>query len=196
MIDATDQELLARFAAGDGRAFDDIVTKYERRVFSIALRMCGDREDARDVTQDVFVNAMRALKRFRGDAQLGTWFHRVATNASLDHLRKNRKRVHRPIDEVTEVATSEPGPDDRALGSARAAAVQEALRQLSPDHRAAMVLVDIHGLDYAEAAESLGIPVGTVKSRMHRARLEMAKMLGHLRETEPSGPPTPLREEP
>jgi RNA polymerase sigma-70 factor (ECF subfamily) len=194
--EAPDGELLARYLAGEGRAFDAIVDRYERRVFAVALRMSGDPEDARDITQEVFISAMRALRRFRGDAQLGTWFHRVAINASYDHARRRKRRQAQALEVVGEQPSSEPGPDDEAVAASRAAAVHRALGDLSDDHRAVIVLHDLQGLDYPEVAEALDIPLGTVKSRIHRARLDLAKLLGHLRETEPSGQPGRLRNEP
>jgi RNA polymerase sigma-70 factor (ECF subfamily) len=179
----TDRELLERYVAGDARAFDLIVDRYERRVYVIALRMCGDSDDARDVSQTVFINALRALPGFREEAQLSTWFHRVAVNASLDHLRKQKRQPTDPLDSVGDRPSEGPSPEDRAVSAVRAAEVQAALRRLSDEHRAVLVLHDIQDLDYAGVAHALDIPVGTVKSRIHRARLELAKLLGHLRET-------------
>lgn len=183
--DTPDVELVEQYRAGDARAFDMIVDRYERRVYAIALRMSGDAEDARDITQNVFVSAMRGLRTFREQAQLGTWFHRITVNASLDHLRKQKRRRAAPLDEVAERPAEGPGPEDRAVSATRAAEVRAALATLSEDHRAVLVLHDLQDLDYAQVAEALDIPVGTVKSRIHRARLEMAKLLGHLREDRP-----------
>lgn len=193
--DLADDELLSRYLDGDQAAFGAIVDRYERRVYAVAFRMCGDPEDARDVCQDVFINAMRALRSFRGEAQLGTWFHRVTINASYDHARRRKRRTTQPLDDVGERAAEGPGPEERAVDAVRAAAVQRALGLISDDHRAVLVLHALQGLDYPEIAATLDIPVGTVKSRIHRARLELAKHLGHLREGEPSGAPAPLREE-
>lgn len=192
-VDETDEGLIARYVRGEGRAFDEIVTRYERRVYSVAFRMCGDPDAARDVTQDVFVSALKALRKFRGDAQLGTWFHRVAVNSSLDHLRKLKRR--RETSEVdAAIPSEEAGPEDRAIAATRAVEVQRALAELTEEHRAVLVLCDLHGCDYAEVSSALDIPLGTVKSRIHRARLEMARLLGHLREGELTGATDPLTE--
>ena len=193
MTDPDDQELLDRARNGDPTAFDTIVDRFERRVFAVALRICRHHEDARDVTQDVFVTALRALKGFRGEAQLSTWFHRVAVNASLDLVRKRRRRDHSSVDELAEHASPAPGPESEAIESIRAAEVHRALGLIPHDQRALIVLHDLQGLDYTECAEALEIPLGTVKSRLHRARLALARELGHLREAEPSGDPGPLR---
>lgn len=191
----SDQELVRRYTEGEARAFDELVARFERRVYAVAFRMCGNPEDARDVSQEVFLNAMRALKRFREEARLSTWFHRVAVNASLDHMRKRKRRSDSAsIEDVAERPSSDPGPEDAAAGAARAAEVHRALSRISPEHRAVLVLHDLEDLDYAEVATALDIPVGTVKSRIHRARIEMAKLLGHLREMEPLEGPEPLKE--
>jgi len=194
MDPSEDRALVERYAGGDGRAFDEIMQRYEHRVYAIALRMCGNPEDARDAMQDAFISALRALRSFRGDAQLSTWIHRVAVNASLDVLRKRTRRQGRSIEEAHERPSTDPGPDEEAARASRAAEVHGALQKVSAEHRAVLVLHDLQDLDYAEVAAALDIPVGTVKSRLHRARLEMAQILGHLRETEPSGGPEPLKE--
>lgn len=193
MTDPADDELLDRVRAGDHAAFDAIVDRYERRVFAIALRICRHHEDARDVSQDVFITVLRAVKGFRGDAQLSTWLHRVTVNAALDAVRKRQRRATSSVDELADHAAAEPGPEATAIESVRAAEVHRALGTLAPEHRALIVLHDLEGLDYAECAEALEIPLGTVKSRLHRARLALAKELGHLRESEPSADPGPLR---
>ena len=192
-VDDTDESLVAHYVAGEGRAFDEIVTRYERRVYAVAFRMCNDADAAKDVTQDVFVSALKTLRKFRGDAQLGTWFHRVAVNSSLDHLRRSKRR--RESGEVDPgVASTDPGPEELAAGASRAAEVRRALTKLSDEHRAVLVLCDLEGCDYAEVSKALDIPLGTVKSRIHRARLEMARLLGHLRDPELAGAPDPLTE--
>lgn len=196
MEQVSDGELLRRYRLGEARAFDEIVDRYERRVWAVAIRMVSHPEDARDVSQDVFLSAMRALRTFREESQLSTWFHRVTVNASLDLLRKRKRGGTRPLEEVRERASADPGPESHAVASSRAEEVQRALQQISEEHRAVLVLHDLQDLDYAEVSEALKIPLGTVKSRIHRARLEMAKLLGHLRETEPTRDESPLRDVP
>ena len=194
MIEGEDRELVERFARGESRAFDTIVERYEQRVYAITLRMTGNVEDARDAMQDVFISALRALRSFRGDAQLSTWIHRVAVNASLDVVRKRKRHVAQPLEEAGERPSDDVGPEDAAARAARAVEVQRALQAVSEEHRAVLVLHDLQDLDYAETAAALDIPVGTVKSRLHRARSEMARLLGHLRDPEPSEGPEPLKE--
>jgi RNA polymerase sigma-70 factor (ECF subfamily) len=189
-----DRALVERYARGDGRAFDEIMQRYEHRVYAIALRMTGNPEDARDAMQDAFISALRALRSFRGDAQLSTWIHRVAVNASLDVIRRRSRRQSRSLEEAHDHASEEPGPDEAAARASRAAEVHRALQRISGEHRAVLVLHDLQDLDYAETAAALDIPVGTVKSRLHRARLEMAQILGHLRDVEPASDSAPLKE--
>jgi len=192
-----DDELLSRFRGGDGKAFDAIVDRYERRVFAIALRICRHQEDARDVTQDVFVTALRTLSSFRGAALLSTWLHRVAVNASLDLVRRRSRREGSSVEGLSDRPAEGPGPEAEAIESVRAREVHRALGRIPEDQRAVVVLHDLEGLDYAEAAATLEVPVGTVKSRLHRARLALARELGHLRAQDWSAEPTsgfgPLR---
>jgi RNA polymerase sigma-70 factor (ECF subfamily) len=194
MAESEDRELVERFARGDAGAFDEIVRQYEQRVYSITLRMTGNGEDARDAMQEVFISALRALRSFRGDAQLSTWIHRVAVNASLDVLRKRKRHAAGPLEEAGDRASDEVGPEDAAARAARARDVQRALLEVSAEHRAVLILHDLQDLDYAETGAALDIPVGTVKSRLHRARMEMARLLGHLNDPEPSEGPQPLKE--
>jgi RNA polymerase sigma-70 factor (ECF subfamily) len=186
--DATDADLVRRHCAGDGRAFDEIVSRHRNRVYAIALRICNRHEDALDVTQDVFVAAYRKLSSFRQEALLTTWLHRLAVNAALDLARKRSRRDHVGLDVVEQAPDPAAGPEETATALVRAAEVQRALMRLSPDHRAVVVLHDLQDLDYAEVAAALGIPVGTVKSRLHRARLELARSLRHLEPMEGEPP--------
>lgn len=188
-----DSELVERARTGDHAAFDEIVDRHERRVFAVALRICRHHEDARDVTQEVFITALRSMAGFRGDAQLTTWLHRVTVNAALDFVRKRQRREASTVEELGDHPSSDPGPEAAAIESVRAREVHRALGTLAADQRAVIVLCDLEGLDYAEAAESLGVPVGTVKSRLHRARMQLARALGHLRTSEPAEGGGPLR---
>lgn len=193
MSEPSDETLIADAKAGSSGAFNEIVARYERRVYAIALRMCGEPEAARDVSQEVFLTAMRAIKGFRGDARISTWLHRVAVNASLDHLRKAKRREGAPLEAAGDVPATGDDPEAAAIAADRARAVHAALARLAEDFRAPIVLHDLEGLDYTEIAATLEIPIGTVKSRIHRARLELATLLGHLRSVEPSEDPGPLR---
>jgi RNA polymerase sigma-70 factor (ECF subfamily) len=185
-----DEELVRAYLNGDPGAFDALVTRYQQRVYAVALRMCGDPEDARDATQNALISALRNLRSFRAEAKLSTWLHRLAVNASLDVIR--RRRPSASLEELSDRRSEGTSPEESAVTADRARSVHRALAALSPEHRAVVVLHDLQQQDYAEVAEILDIPVGTVKSRIHRARIELAKLLGHLREGEPMAGEAPL----
>lgn len=185
-----DREIIDRHLAGDKHAFEDLIVRYERRVWAICLRMCGNPDDARDASQDTFVTALRAIGGFRGEAALSTWLHRIAVNASLDVIRK-RGRAPTPVEEVPESTDTALGPDDEAIRADRSAAVHRALAKLSVEHRTVIVLHDLQGMQYPDVAATLDVPVGTVKSRLHRARMDLARLLGHLKEPSSSAEPHP-----
>jgi RNA polymerase sigma-70 factor (ECF subfamily) len=162
-------------------------------MLTLARRFMRNEEDARDVVQEAFLAAFRSIGRFDRRAQLSTWLHRVTVNASLDLVRKRSRREGPSVEEMDDAPTEEPGPEAAAIGSVRAREVHRALGRIAPDQRAVIVLHDLQGLDYAEVAAALEVPVGTVKSRLHRARLALAQQLGHLKEQEPTGDMGPLR---
>lgn len=173
---SADRRLVERHVNGDPDAFPEIVRLHESRVYAVAFRMCGNSEDARDVSQEVFINAFRALPRFRVDAPLSVWFYRATVNASINLLRKRRPAGS--LDDVAiEVADDRRRPEDLALASSVGDAVHEALEQLPEEFRAAVVLRDLEDLDYAEIADVLEIPIGTVRSRIHRGRAVLAELL-------------------
>jgi RNA polymerase sigma-70 factor (ECF subfamily) len=159
--------VLDRAREGDHEAFATVVRVYEGRLRGLAFRVLGDSECMDDALQEVYVRAFRALPRFRGDAQVGTWLYRVTYNACLDELARTRKVTHLPLDELAGQASADPEPGDRLGARSELAAALEAL---SDDERRVVFLVDAEGYDYAAAAERLGVPVGTVASRLNRAR--------------------------
>lgn len=179
-----DDELVARFLAGDQAAFTALVHRHERRVYNLALRMLGREEDAKDAAQDAFLNALRKLSSFRGQAAFTTWMHRVTMNTCYDILRKRRREplLDDPPDDIPSRVTGDP-----ASQVADAIDVQRALVEVPVDFRAVLILHDVQDLAYEDIAEILGIPVGTVKSRLHRGRVALARLLPG----EPTGRPQP-----
>ena len=159
--------VLERARDGDHDAFAAVVRLYDRRLRGIAFRVLGDRERMDDALQEAYLRAFRALPRFRGDARVSTWLFRITYNACLDELARARKTTHVPLDEVVEQA-SDPFELDDALDARGEIARQFA--ELARDERAVVFLVDVEGFDYAAASRILGIPVGTVASRLNRAR--------------------------
>jgi RNA polymerase sigma-70 factor, ECF subfamily len=159
--------VLERARDGDHDAFAAVVRLYDRRLRGIAYRVLGDRDRMDDALQEAYVRAFRALPRFRGDARVGTWLFRITYNACLDELARARKTTYVTLDELVELEESF---DARSEVSA-------ALTELSPDERAVVFLVDVEGFDYTSASRVLGIPVGTVASRLNRARAALRSAL-------------------
>lgn len=178
-----DRALVDRHLKGDPDAFPQIVAIHEKRVYSVAYRMVGNSEDARDVSQEVFINAFRALPRFRVDAPLSVWFYRSTVNSSINLLRKRR-----PVSSLDETAAGVPDehrpPDELAMAASLGEAVREAIEMLPDEYRAAVTLRDLEDLDYQQIAEILEVPIGTVRSRLHRGRAMLAQMLEPYRNLE------------
>ncbi|MFE7209910.1 RNA polymerase sigma factor SigM [Streptomyces sp. NPDC001698] len=181
---ASDQELLTRHVEGDPEAFGELVRRHRDRLWAVALRTLGDREEAADAVQDAFVSAYRAAGTFRGQSAVTTWLHRITVNACLDRVRKAASRKTSPVSD-TERLEQLLEPHESASAPAERNDVQrqlvEALDTLPPDQRAALVLVDMQGYPVAEAARILDVPTGTVKSRCARGRARLLPLLTHLR---------------
>ncbi|MCE7081498.1 RNA polymerase sigma factor SigM [Streptomyces sp. ST2-7A] len=183
-----DEDLLARHVAGDPDAFAELVRRHRDRLWAVALRTLGDREEAADALQDAFVSAHRAAPSFQGRSAVTTWLHRIVVNACLDRLRRARSRRTSPLPEPERLETllepQEPASIPAERGEVRRE-LARALARLPEEQRAALVLVDLQGYPVAEAAELLGAPVGTVKSRCARGRARLLPLLRHLREDPP-----------
>ena len=191
--DDCDEQLVARCQAGERAAFDEIVARHGARLHRLCFHALGDADEAADAAQDALVRAWRGLKNFRGDSALSTWLHRIALNVVHDRLAK-RKREPLPFsatpshdDEESEspetrLPDNAPSPESAAMTREKQNAVRVALAQLSQDHRAALILFDIEGRSYEEAAAILELPMGTLKSRLSRARLALRELLLEQRE--------------
>jgi RNA polymerase sigma-70 factor (ECF subfamily) len=182
--DTSDQDLLARHVDGDPDAFGELVRRHRDRLWAVALRTLGDREEAADAVQDALVSAYRAAHTFRGQSAVTTWLHRITVNACLDRARKAASRKTSPVDD-TERLEQLLEPHEAASVPAERNDLHrqliEALGTLPPDQRAALVLVDMQGYPVAEAARVLDVPTGTVKSRCARGRARLLPLLTHLR---------------
>jgi RNA polymerase sigma-70 factor, ECF subfamily len=176
----TDEELIARVLSGDRGSYDVLVARYADLVHTIVLRILWNEDDADDVAQETFVRAYRALPRFRGDSKFSSWLYRIAVNRSLTHL-KRRKRRFAGDDEAARAADGVPGaepalgrieesPDRQVLAAEERAMVREAVAKLPPRYRAVITLFYLEERSYKEVAEVLGVPVGTLKTHLHRAR--------------------------
>ncbi|RMG11519.1 MAG: sigma-70 family RNA polymerase sigma factor [Deltaproteobacteria bacterium] len=183
-----DKRLVERATQGDGRAFEALVRKYQRRIYRLAYGMVRDPEEAMDLAQEAFVKAHRNLARFKGDSSFYTWLYRITKNLCIDHLRRRRGETVEYDDGIRreEVAGTPLGLDSRSkdtsplratLDRELAEKLEAALATLSEDHRAILLLREIEGLSYEALAETLEIKKGTVMSRLFHARKNMQKAL-------------------
>jgi RNA polymerase sigma-70 factor, ECF subfamily len=176
----SDAQLIGRTLAGEPAAFGELVLRYQDRLYNSLLRVLGSAEDARDAVQDAFVQAFVKLDTFRGSSAFYTWLYRIALNTAMSHAR--RKRPHRSLDQERtecgrEPVDSQPLPAARLELSERAAQVHRALAELSAEYREIIVLRELDGCKYEQIAEILALPIGTVRSRLFRARLELRDRL-------------------
>lgn len=172
--DLDDRELIARHRDGDQDAFAELFRRHRDRMWAVAMRTCADRELAADCVQDAFISAFRRADSYRGEAAVTTWLHRIVVNACLDRLRR-RKTVLRRAGDLGELDIAD--PSDRHGSTEVRLDVHEALAQLPEHQRKALVLVDMHAVPVAEAAQILGVAEGTVKSRCFRGREALAAIL-------------------
>ncbi|MFD3545031.1 RNA polymerase sigma factor SigM [Streptomyces sp. NPDC058655] len=182
--DDSDAELLARHAGGDAEAFGELVRRHRDRLWAVALRTLGDREEAADAVQDALVSAYRAAHTFRGESAVTTWLHRITVNACLDRARKTASRRTSPLDDTDRLERLLEPHESAEAPAERQDLHREllaALRTLPAEQRAALVLVDMQGYPVAEAARILDVPTGTVKSRCARGRAKLVPLLTHLR---------------
>ena len=173
----TDQKLVQRAQRGDLRAFDLLVLKYQGRISALVSRYISDPGEMEDVTQEAFVKAYRALKRFRGDSAFYTWLYRIAANAAKNHLaaKGRRPRSDASIEDAEAfdefgLSSDSGSPEAIAMGDELVSVVEAAMQALTEELRAALTLRELEGLSYDDIAEVLGCPVGTVRSRIFRAR--------------------------
>jgi len=188
-----DAALLAAHVSGDPEAFGALVGLHRDRLWAVALRTTGDPEDASDALQDALISAYRNASSFRGESAVTTWLHRIVVNACLDRMRRRRARPTVPLPDE-DGATGHrgiPDPRDDLDAFELRMEIDRALRALPDDQRAAIVLVDVEGWSVSEAAEALGVPEGTVKSRCSRGRARLAVSLAGLRNPEAPSRVTP-----
>lgn len=189
-----DAELTSAAQAGDRGALDELLRRHYDRIFGVCRRITGNDSDAADAAQEALISVVRSLPRFDGRSSFSTWVYRIATNASLDELRRRRRRPmltalddsgRAPLDAV------DPDAGERIDAIADRLELDAALSDLPLDFRVPIVLRDIAGLDYAEIADTLGIPSGTVKSRIARGRASLATSLSSGNHPPPGDRPTP-----
>jgi RNA polymerase sigma-70 factor (ECF subfamily) len=183
-VNDDDRRLIADTLGGRRDAFGELVSRYYARLYNAAVRLVDNAEDAADVVQDAFLNAFQSLKSFKGDSEFFTWLYRIAFNTAI-----SLKRKKRPVVSLEAGRAGGDGgldPDDPSESARPGAALERteeeqtlhaALGRLSHEHREALMMKDIDGLKYEEIADVLGVPVGTIRSRLHRARTELRELL-------------------
>ncbi len=189
VLSLDEQQLISQLKARDDAAVETLMAQYEVKVFGLARRITGNREDAEEVLQDVFLTVVQKIETFRGDSKLSTWIYRVATNAALMKLRKRPKVQMLPLEEELGPAIDARGqltepivdwtrlPPDQLERKELVQRIEQAMEQLPEEYRSVFVLRDIEGLSAEEACTVLNLSVAALKSRLHRARLFMRKQL-------------------
>lgn len=184
----SEEYLVKQSIQGDTRAFEKLVAQYQNKIYALAYRYMGNEEDAYDMAQEALIKAFRSLRSFKGNSSFSTWLYRVTTNVCLDELRRRKRRIvplsldeplaTREGDEVEkEIADSSPGVDILYEQKEFAQYIQELLNEMKPEHKTAIVLRDVMEFSYEEIAEILNCSMGTVKSRISRAREVLRKKL-------------------
>jgi RNA polymerase sigma-70 factor (ECF subfamily) len=196
MTPKEERKLIKRLKAREERAFREFVQLHQHRVFNLVYRMLGDRAEAEDLSQEVFVTVFKAIGRFRGESRLSTWLYRIAANHAKNRLKYLARRRRGMKDSLEDVPEGElhrssdrhaPRPDRLAIGHQLEALIQQALIELNEEHRLVIVLRDMEHMSYEEIAQVTGLRLGTVKSRLHRARAALRDALE--RAQKPTGKP-------
>ena len=170
--------LVLRLRAGDARAFETLVRAYQHRVFGVAVRMLGNRAEAEDIAQEAFLRAHRSIAEFRGEAKLSTWLYAIVSRLCLNRLASGeRRRVRAGDDTLMRLPSTDTGAAEALEREERAAALEDAIASLPEERRIVVVLRDVEGLSYEEIAQALALEPGTVRSRLHRARLDLKDKL-------------------
>lgn len=185
-VDAADSDLVRRAQAGDARAFDSLVTRYRGKVYGMCYHLVQNEQDAWDLAQEAFIKAWRALASFKGDASFYTWIYRIAHNSTYDWLRKRKIEGAGEFDDERQagvaagaetVPKGEHRPDEALKNRELGARIQQAIDQLSPDHRTAILLREVEGFSYEEIAQIMESSMGTVMSRLFYARKKLQELL-------------------
>lgn len=200
MPEGYEEELVERLKKRDEAAFVELIKLYEKRIFQLVLRMLQDRGEAEDVAQDVFLTVFKSIDSFRGDSKLSTWLYRIATNHCKNRIKYLDRRARgkktelddlseaERLESVTMSASSQVArPDQQAEANQMERIMRQAIGELDEDQRELVILRDVENLSYEEIQEITGLPEGTVKSRLHRARLQLAKAVRSATELESEG---------
>jgi RNA polymerase sigma-70 factor, ECF subfamily len=190
----TDQEIVALARAGHEAAYRELIRRYERPLFSLLFRMVRDRELAEDLAQETFIKALNAIESYRPEFKFSSWIFKIANNAAIDHLRRRELDTlslegspHAETPEAIEatalqIDNRQESPLDEVAARELGGQIEAAIAQLRPEYRSCILLRHVEGRAYEEIAQMLNLPLGTVKTYIHRARNELRQLLSHLRE--------------
>ncbi len=192
-ISFEDAALVEQCRQGDMLAFGSLVAKYQERIFNMVFRMCGRRADAEELAQETFLKALERINQFRGQSKFYTWLFRIAANLTISHRRRGGRVRFQSLSGPDEFEQNQadnltaamarkrnPAPEAAAMAAEANRRVMEALEELDDEFRLVVVLCDMEGMDYAQIAQVLNLPIGTVKSRLHRARCELRDKLADM----------------
>lgn len=184
MTEVSEKKIIEKVLGGDANAFEELVLKYEKTVYNLALRMVGDRDDAFDMTQEAFIKAYGSLSSFRGDSKFSVWIYRIATNVCLDFLRSKSRKQQVSLtvsddDEDAQLDIPDPKADSeqQLIKKISMQSVEEGLKTLPDKQRQILVMRELGGMSYAEIGAALSLEEGTVKSRIFRARKRLCTFL-------------------
>lgn len=188
-----DANLVKRSQKGDRAAFNELVRRHQKRIYNLCYRILGNREEAEDVAQEVFITVYKSLKDFRGDSALTTWIHTITTNHCKNRLKYLKRRRYFQTNSIDDIVETNEGdmkreyasdefysPEEELEHSEAGIEIEKAINELEDEYKIVIVLRDVQGLSYQEIADILDLKEGTVKSRIHRARLELQAKLRHL----------------
>lgn len=184
MTEVSEKKIIEKVLGGDANAFEELVLKYEKTVYNLALRMVGDRDDASDMTQEAFIKAYGSLSSFRGDSKFSVWIYRITTNVCLDFLRSKSRKQQVSLtvsddDEDAQLDIPDPSsdPEQQLMQKMSMQSVEEGLKTLPDKQRQILVMRELGGMSYAEIGKALSLEEGTVKSRIFRARKRLCTFL-------------------
>lgn len=186
MSDEKTDILIKSALKGDMQSFEELMYQYEKKVYNVALRVFKNPEDAKDISQDVFIKIYKNLDKFDNKSSFSTWIYRITTNTCIDELRKRKGKETVSIDNdieddegrfKREFADNEPTPEEKVISKEGESEIIKSMNTLSDEHRTIIVMRDIEGLSYTEISEIIGVSIGTVKSRISRARLQLKNII-------------------
>mgnify|MGYP005758683759 CR=1 FL=1 len=186
MSDEKTDILIKSALKGDMQSFEELIYQYEKKVYNVALRVFKNPEDAKDISQDVFIKIYKNLDKFDNKSSFSTWIYRITTNTCIDELRKRKGKETVSIDNdieddegrfKREFADNEPTPEEKVISKEGESEIIKSMNTLSDEHRTIIVMRDIEGLSYTEISEIIGVSIGTVKSRISRARLQLKNII-------------------